>query len=147
MILVSVIITLIGCVCMKFAACSEAYEVSQDRTACTIGCDSMARQRVSDLMSLLSVFYLEEGLDYNMLLMSLDMPENDAMTDPGLRKELLPGWWDTEGFKLPQTFIKTVPRDPEVNKSFVSCYNKELLERKENWIFKNKIITHINSTH
>lgn len=97
-----------------FAACTEAYSMYRDRLACTTGCDFMAQQRVTDLLSLLSVFYAEEGMDSNVLLMSLDMPENDVMTDPGLRKELLPGWWDTEGFKLPQTFIKTVPRDADV---------------------------------
>lgn len=72
----------------------------------------MAAQKFADLLSILSVFYVE---DTNVLLMSLDMPENDVMTDPGLRKELLPGWWDTEGFKLPQTFIKTVPKDADVS--------------------------------
>ncbi|XP_043270944.1 uncharacterized protein [Venturia canescens] len=92
------------------SSCTEAYQVLQDRSACTSGCDFMAAQKFADLLSILSVFYVE---DSNVLLMSLDMPENDVMTDPGLRKELLPGWWDTEGFKLPQTFIKTVPKDAD----------------------------------
>ncbi|CAL7951842.1 unnamed protein product [Xylocopa violacea] len=72
------------------ASCTEAYTAPQDRYACSTGCDSMAKQRVSDLLSLFSVaVYVEEGL----------------------RKELLPGWWDFNGFKLPQTYIKTVPLD------------------------------------
>ncbi|XP_076754032.1 transmembrane protein 59-like isoform X1 [Xylocopa sonorina] len=94
------------------ASCTEAYTAPQDRYACSTGCDSMAKQRVSDLLSLFSVaVYVEEGIDSNILLMSPDMPESDILSDPGLRKELLPGWWDFNGFKLPQTYIKTVPLD------------------------------------
>ncbi|XP_024936784.1 transmembrane protein 59-like isoform X2 [Cephus cinctus] len=94
------------------ASCTEAYTMQDDRYACTIGCDSMAKQRNLDLVCLLSVaIYVEEGVDSNILLMSPDVPDNDILTDPGLRKELLPGWWDSNGFKLPQTYIKTVPID------------------------------------
>ncbi|XP_017882594.1 transmembrane protein 59-like [Ceratina calcarata] len=94
------------------ASCTEAYATPQDRYACSTGCDFMAKQRVSDLLSLFSVaIYVEEGVDSNVFLMSPDMPENDILSDPGLRKELLPGWWDFNGFKLPQTYIKTVPLD------------------------------------
>lgn len=96
------------------ASCSEAYTVTQDRDACKAGCNYMSKQRISDLLSLLSVaVYVEEnvGIDTNALLMSPEIPETDILTDPSLRKELLPGWWDSDGFKLPQTFVKTVPMD------------------------------------
>ncbi|XP_031827570.1 transmembrane protein 59-like [Nomia melanderi] len=94
------------------ASCAEAYTLPQGRYACSIGCDFMARQRVSDLISLFSdAIFVEEGVDSNIPLMSPDMPENDILSDPGLRKELFPGWWDSNGFKLPQTYIKTVPLD------------------------------------
>ncbi|KAK9297139.1 hypothetical protein QLX08_009020 [Tetragonisca angustula] len=94
------------------ASCTEAYTAPQDRYACSTGCDFMAKQRVSDLLSLFSVaVYIGEGVDSNLLVMSPDIPENDILSDPGLRKELLPGWWDFNGFKLPQTYIKTVPLD------------------------------------
>lgn len=98
-----------------FSACVEAYSSPQDRFACNTGCEFMAKERVSELVSLFSVaIYVEEGPDSSILLMSPDMPESDILTDPGLRKELLPGWWDSEGFKLPQTYIKTVPIDSGV---------------------------------
>jgi len=75
----------------------------------------MAKQRVSDLLSLFSIaMCMEEGIDSNILLMSPDMPD-DILTDPGLRKELFPGWWDSDGFKLPQTYVKTVPMDAGVS--------------------------------
>lgn len=48
--------------------------------------------------------------------MSPEIPENDILTDPGLRKELLPGWWDSNGFKLPETYFKTVPMDSGVSR-------------------------------
>ncbi|XP_012233881.1 uncharacterized protein [Linepithema humile] len=93
------------------ASCTEAYTNLQDRYACSTGCDFMAKQRVSDLLSLFSIaMCMEEGIDSNVLLMSPDMPD-DILTDPGLRKELFPGWWDSDGFKLPQTYVKTVPMD------------------------------------
>nr|XP_012134604.1 PREDICTED: uncharacterized protein LOC100877012 isoform X3 [Megachile rotundata] len=38
-------------------------------------------------------------------------PQDRSACSTGLRKELLPGWWDSNGFKLPQTYIKTVPLD------------------------------------
>ena len=94
------------------ASCTEAYNAPQDLYACNTGCDFMAKQRVPDLLSLFSVaIYVEKGVDSNILFMSPDIPENDILSDPGLRKELLPGWWDLNGFKLPQTYIKTVPLD------------------------------------
>jgi len=75
----------------------------------------MAKQRVSDLLALFSIsMCMEEGMESNILLMP-DIPENDILTDPGLRKELFPGWWDSNGFKLPQTYIKTVPMDAGVS--------------------------------
>lgn len=75
----------------------------------------MAKQRVSNLLSLFSVaVYIEEGVDSNLVIMSPDIPEN-ILSDPGLRKELLPRWWDFNGFKLPQTYIKTVPLDAGVS--------------------------------
>ncbi|XP_012273385.1 transmembrane protein 59-like isoform X2 [Orussus abietinus] len=95
------------------AACDEAYDrIIQDRIACRMGCGFMAKRRISDLISLVSIaMYVEEGVNSGILLMSPDIPENDILTDPGLRKELFPGWWDSNGFKLPQTYIKTVPID------------------------------------
>ncbi|XP_076233555.1 transmembrane protein 59-like [Calliopsis andreniformis] len=94
------------------ASCAEAYTAQQDRDACSTGCDFMAKRRISDLLSVFSVaIYVEKEIDSNILLMSPDIPENDILSDPGLRKELLPGWWDSNGFKLPQTYIKTVPLD------------------------------------
>lgn len=75
----------------------------------------MAKQRLSDLLSLLSLtLYVEEYVDSNTLLTYPDIPENDILTDPGIRRELLPRWWDSNGFKLPQTYIKTVPTDDGV---------------------------------
>lgn len=97
-------------------ACKEAYTELQDRYACGTGCDFMAKQRIADLLSLFSIaICVEEGMDSNVLLMSPDIPENDILTDPGLRKELLPRWWDSDGFKLPQTYVKTVPMDSGVS--------------------------------
>ncbi|KAL2722441.1 transmembrane protein 59-like [Vespula squamosa] len=94
------------------ASCKEAYAEPQDRYACSTGCDLMAKQRVFDLLSLFSIaIYLEEHVDSNTLLMYPDIPENDILKDPGIRKELLPRWWDSNGFKLPETHIKTVPMD------------------------------------
>ncbi|XP_011643218.1 uncharacterized protein LOC105431017 isoform X2 [Pogonomyrmex barbatus] len=94
------------------ASCIEAYADPNDRYACSTGCNFMAKQRISDLLSLFSIaICMEEGIDSNVLPMSLDMPENDILTDPGLRKELLPRWWDSDGFKLPQTYVKTIPTD------------------------------------
>ncbi|XP_011865635.1 PREDICTED: uncharacterized protein LOC105560807 [Vollenhovia emeryi] len=92
------------------ASCSEAYANLIDRYVCNTGCNSMARQRISDLLSLLTVaICTEESIDVSST--SPDIPENDILTDPGLRKELLPRWWDSDGFKLPQTHIKTIPMD------------------------------------
>jgi len=65
---------------------------------------------------------MEEGMESNILLVP-DIPENDILTDPGLRKELLPGWWDSDGFKLPQTYIKTVPMDAGVSIIFLAYAN------------------------
>lgn len=77
----------------------------------------MAKQRISDLLSLFTVaICMEESID--VLPMSPDIPENDILTDPGLRKELLPRWWDSDGFKLPQTYIKTIPMDARVSETF-----------------------------
>lgn len=97
-------------------ACNEAYALSQERFSCVVGCTSMAKQRMLDLLSLLSVaLYMEEGIEPNLLVMSLDLPESDFITDPGLKKELLPGWWDSTGFKLPQTFVRSVPKGSNVS--------------------------------
>jgi len=87
----------------------------------------MAKQRVSDLLALFSIsMCMEEGMESNILLLP-DIPENDILTDPGLRKELLPGWWDSDGFKLPQTYIKTVPMDAGVSVTSFSmaCTNNK----------------------
>lgn len=77
---------------------------------------------------------MEDGIDSNVLLMSPDIPENDILTDPGLRKELLPRWWDSDGFKLPQTYIKTVPMDAGVSINKVTCkaiHNTHLINMKQ----------------
>lgn len=92
------------------ASCTEAYTNLNDRYVCNTGCNFMAKQRISDLLSLFTVaICMEESID--VLPMSPDIPENDILTDPGLRKELLPRWWDSDGFKLPQTYVKTIPMD------------------------------------
>lgn len=127
----------------EFTACSEAYTVTQDRDACKAGCNYMSKQRISDLLSLLSVaVYVEEnvGIDTNALLMSPEIPETDILTDPSLRKELLPGWWDSDGFKLPQTFVKTVPMDSgvrRINFNFLKNFkiSNELYFTISNWVF------------
>ncbi|XP_078051208.1 transmembrane protein 59-like [Augochlora pura] len=94
------------------SSCAEAYSLPQGRYACITGCDFMGRQRFSDLLTIFTdAVYVEEGADSNTLFMLPDMPENDILSDPGLRKELFPGWWDLNGFRLPQTYIKTVPLD------------------------------------
>lgn len=117
------------------ASCTEAYAEAQDRYACSTGCDFMAKQHVSDLLSLFSIaIYVEESVDSNTLLMSPDIPENDILTDPGIRKELLPRWWDSNGFKLPQTYIKTVPMDAgTVDYGIPSDYSGES-EQTSSWI-------------
>lgn len=98
-------------------ACTEAYTNLNDRYVCNTGCNFMAKQRISDLLSLFTVaICMEESID--VLPMSPDIPENDILTDPGLRKELLPRWWDSDGFKLPQTYIKTIPMDARVSGTF-----------------------------
>lgn len=77
----------------------------------------MAKQRISDLLSLFTVaICMEENIDVSS--MSPDVPENDILTDPGLRKELFPRWWDSDGFKLPQTHVKTIPMDARVSVTF-----------------------------
>lgn len=95
-------------------ACTEAYTVLQDMIACRIGCASMANQRGT--VSLASIMHIQigDGVSPNILLISPDIPENDILTDPGLGKEILPGWWDSNGFKLPETYFKTVPIDSGV---------------------------------
>lgn len=109
-------------------ACTEAYTNLNDRYVCNTGCNFMARQRISDLLSLFTVaICMEESID--VLPMSPDIPENDILTDPGLRKELLPRWWDSDGFKLPQTYIKTIPMDARVSKTF-STININSSERR-----------------
>ncbi|EFN87887.1 Transmembrane protein 59-like [Harpegnathos saltator] len=109
------------------ASCTEAYTEVQDRYACDTGCDSMAKQRISDLLALFSIaICMKDGIDSNVLL-SPDIPENDILTDPGLRKELLPRWWDSDGFKLPQTYVKTVPMDvATVDYALSSDYSGEV---------------------
>lgn len=75
----------------------------------------MANQRVNELTSFFSIAIRnEDGARPNIMLMSPDIPDNDLLTDPGLGKEILPGWWDTDGFKLPETYFKTVPIDSGV---------------------------------
>ncbi|XP_058800721.1 uncharacterized protein LOC131669682 [Phymastichus coffea] len=94
------------------STCTEAYTVIQDLIACRIGCAFMANQLVSGLSSLFSIaIRIEDGSHPNILFMSPDIPDNDLLADPGLGKEILPGWWDTDGFKLPETYFKTVPID------------------------------------
>ncbi|KAG5320316.1 TM59L protein, partial [Acromyrmex heyeri] len=92
------------------ASCSEAYINPNDRCICNIGCNFMAKQRISDLFPLFTIATcMEKSVD--ILPTPPDIPENDILTDPGLRKELLPRWWDANGFKLPQTHVKTIPMD------------------------------------
>ncbi|XP_012527060.1 uncharacterized protein LOC105831465 [Monomorium pharaonis] len=107
------------------ASCTEAYTNSNDRYICNTGCNFMAKQRVSDLLSLFTVAVcMEESVD--ILSMSPDMPENDILTDPGLRKELFPRWWDSDGFKLPQTHVKTIPMDARtIDYTLFSDYSGE----------------------
>jgi len=77
----------------------------------------MAKQRTSNLLPLFTIaICMEENMD--ILPISSDMPENDVLTDPGLRKELLPRWWDADGFKLPQTHVKTIPMDAKISMTF-----------------------------
>ncbi|XP_034944982.1 transmembrane protein 59-like [Chelonus insularis] len=98
------------------SSCTEAYIDREDRSACIMGCTYMAKQRILDLVSILSAALSTEDdliIPHHLLVISLDMPDN-AMSDPGLKKEIFPGWWDSEGFKLPQTFIKSVPQDSTV---------------------------------
>ncbi|XP_077266352.1 uncharacterized protein LOC143899713 isoform X2 [Temnothorax americanus] len=107
------------------ASCAEAYTNPNDRYVCNSGCNFMAKQRISDLLSLFTVaICMEESID--VLPMSADIPENDILTDPGLRKELLPRWWDSDGFKLPQTYVKTIPIDARtVDYTLSSDYSGE----------------------
>jgi len=84
----------------------------------------MAKQRVSDLLPLLTIaICMEKSVD--ILPTPPDIPENDILTDPGLRKELLPRWWDANGFKLPQTHIKTIPMDSRVTFSTINTNASE----------------------
>lgn len=98
-------------------ACNEAYVSTDGRVACDAGCNFMAKQRVFDLISMLSIALTiqHDMIPHRLLVMSLDMPDNDIMSDPGLKKELMPQWWASEGFKLPQTFIQSMPRDNGVS--------------------------------
>lgn len=83
----------------------------------------MAKQRIFDLVSILSAALSSEDdlIAHHFLVTSIDMPDN-TMSDPGLKKEILPGWWDTEGFKLPQTYIKSVPQESAVIFLFFSSF-------------------------
>ncbi|OXU25226.1 hypothetical protein TSAR_015995 [Trichomalopsis sarcophagae] len=94
-----------------YSSCTEAYTVLQDMIACRIGCASMENKRGT--VSLASIMHIQigDGVSPNILLISPDISENDILTDPGLRKEILPEWWDSNGFKLPETYFKTVPID------------------------------------
>lgn len=56
--------------------------------------------------------------DTNVLVMLPDMPD-DILIDSGLWKELFLSWWDYDGFKLPQIYIKTVPMDSGVSLTFL----------------------------
>ncbi|KAL2741845.1 transmembrane protein 59-like [Vespula maculifrons] len=107
------------------SSCIEAYEELPDRYACTTGCEIMAKQ--------------QEYVDSNTLLTYPDIPENDILTDPGIRRELLPRWWDSNGFKLPQTYIKTVPTDDGTMDYETSSDNTEETELTSSWIPGTKL--------
>jgi len=97
-------------------ACTEAYINLNDRYICNTGCNFMAKQRISNLLPLFTIaICMEENM--NILPMSLDMPENDVLTDPGLRKELLLRW-EADRFTLPYTHVKTIPMDARINVTF-----------------------------
>ncbi|XP_018405444.1 PREDICTED: uncharacterized protein LOC108781842 isoform X1 [Cyphomyrmex costatus] len=130
------------------ASCSEAYINPNDQCVCNIGCNFMAKQRVSDLLPLFTIATCMEN-NIDILPTPPDIPENDILTDPGLRKELLPRWWDVDGFKLPQTHIKTIPIDArtvdytqasdcsEETKQLSSTYKSETFQQAKN------ILSHI----
>ncbi|CAG5104136.1 Protein of unknown function [Cotesia congregata] len=107
-------------------ACSEAYQNVNERFACIVGCTFMAKQRIFDLVSILSAALSSEDdlIAHHFLVTSIDMPDN-TMSDPGLKKEILPGWWDTEGFKLPQTYIKSVPQESGIDYNLSPDYSGE----------------------
>lgn len=93
----------------------------QDLLACRIGCAFMANQRVSGLPSLFSIaIQIEDGVRPNILLMSPDISENNALTDTGVGKELLPVGWNFNEFKIPETYFKTIPIDSGVMNNFFS---------------------------
>ena len=74
----------------------------------------MANVRMSGISLFSIAIHIEDGVHPNILLMSPDIPDNDVINDAGLGKEILPGWWDSNGFKLPETYFKTVPVDSGV---------------------------------
>ncbi|XP_015171330.1 PREDICTED: uncharacterized protein LOC107063763 isoform X2 [Polistes dominula] len=56
-------------------------------------------------------FFNLVDLNYGLEPNGLNGTRDACEAYPGIRKELLPRWWDSNGFKLPQTYIKTVPMD------------------------------------
>jgi hypothetical protein len=73
----------------------------------------MAIQHINCLSPFSISMHIEDGIFPNILVMSSDISEN-ILTDPGLGKESLSGWWNSNGFKLSETYLKTVPIDSEV---------------------------------
>lgn len=72
------------------ASCTEAYAEPQGLYACYMGCYFMARQRISDRMSLFFMaIYIEEGVNFNIFVISSDISDNDILTNPLLRKQIL----------------------------------------------------------
>ncbi|XP_018405445.1 PREDICTED: uncharacterized protein LOC108781842 isoform X2 [Cyphomyrmex costatus] len=129
--------------CRFFNLINSRYKWEEDRLNGTIrnACEAY----------LLPLFTIATCMENNIDILPTppDIPENDILTDPGLRKELLPRWWDVDGFKLPQTHIKTIPIDArtvdytqasdcsEETKQLSSTYKSETFQQAKN------ILSHI----
>lgn len=109
-----------------FLACTEAYTVLTDTLSCRLGCVFMAKHRGVPVNSVFAItMRLDDGQSSpNLLVLPADIPENDIFNEAGLGKEFLPGWWDNDGFKLPETYFKTVPIDSGVSlfKDYIYYY-------------------------
>ncbi|XP_014211653.1 uncharacterized protein LOC106641672 [Copidosoma floridanum] len=92
------------------SSCTMAYQDLQELVACRTGCALMTDQRLDSFTPLFSIAIQFGDVQPNILFPQ-DTPDNNIFTDFGLSKELLPVWWNENGMKLPETYLKTIPID------------------------------------
>lgn len=83
--------------------------------ACKIGCALMANNHLSSSLFSFAI-QIEDEIRPNIMLMPPDISENDGSNDAAaaLTKDFMAGWWDSNGFKLPEPYFKSIPIDSGV---------------------------------